>query len=255
MSKKIALKKVFAIVAAGLVLSVSSCKKDVTAPTNLSVTDITETTVKLMWTGTADSYEILLTSQSAADMPFSSTTNSCLLTNLTENTLYAWKIRAKKGSNYSDWVTGTSFTTAKGAIGAQEIIGIWEYEKVEIKELTCTDPLMDLMVRSILQEYGATEIISSYLNLDGTYEFTKEGKVISETAIGNNVSDYTINGKNLTISNFPQTINLSISNNKMYWDMDMMDFIKENFDDLLEMAKEMGIEITSLVVRVTFVKQ
>ena len=101
----------------------ASCGKDnkdnngkqtesVPVPTNLSVTNITDVSAKLQWAGTADSYEILLSSQFSSNIPFSSTTTSCDLTNLTENTVYTLKIRAKKGSEFSDWVEGTMFTTA-----------------------------------------------------------------------------------------------------------------------------------------------
>ena len=118
MSKRIVLKSLWAVATVGVVLSISSCgdkPKDtpVSPPTNLSVTDITETSAKLLWSGTADSYEILLSSQHVTDVPFTSTTNSCLVTNLTENTPYSWKVRAKKGDKYSDWVTGPNFTTVQ----------------------------------------------------------------------------------------------------------------------------------------------
>ena len=86
-------------------------KNTVDIPTNLSVTDITDVSAKLMWSGSADSYEIMLSSQLATNPPFSSTTTSLVLSNLTANTAYTWKIRAKKGDNYSEWVAGTAFTT------------------------------------------------------------------------------------------------------------------------------------------------
>ena len=88
------------------VVSCGDKKTKVDNPTNLSVSDVTEFSAKFTWSGTADSYEIMLGSQT-----FTVTTTAYSATDLTEGTKYAWKVRAKKGSDYSDWVDGTEFTT------------------------------------------------------------------------------------------------------------------------------------------------
>ena len=80
----------------------------VSAPTNLSVTDITGSSARLTWLGTADSYEIMVGSNT-----YTATTTVCEPTDLAPATQYTWKVRAKKGSNYSNWVTGTNFTTTQ----------------------------------------------------------------------------------------------------------------------------------------------
>ena len=94
----------------GGVVLFSSCnpeeKKPVDTPTKLSVTDVTEFSAKLTWVGTADSYEIMV-----GDKSYSQSETLLLLTGLTEGTTYAWKVRAKKGSDYSEWVDGSDFTT------------------------------------------------------------------------------------------------------------------------------------------------
>ena len=78
----------------------------VSAPTNLSVTDITWLSAKLTWSGTADSYEIAV-----GNKTYTATTTLCAPTDLSASTPYTWKVRAKKGNNYSEWVDGPNFTT------------------------------------------------------------------------------------------------------------------------------------------------
>ena len=258
MNRKIVLRSVFAIVAAGFVLSVSSCKKDVAAPTNLSVANITETTVSLMWEGTADSYEILLTSQSAADISFSSTTIFCVVTNLTENTLYAWKVRAKRGDDYSEWVKGTSFTTAKGTSEVHEIVGAWRYEKSEIKEIVCDDPLTAAMIQVAFQTYGIDEMIEEIFG--GRYEFTTDGNVKHWTDSGTDEGSYTVNENKLTITNsenLSSTFDFSIVNNKMYLDFDLLEMTdiaaKYELDTYLDILLSMGV--TKCVLRMTYTKE
>jgi hypothetical protein len=75
-------------------------------PTKLSVSDITEVSAKFTWSGAADSYEIAV-----GEKTFTQESVSLLLSNLTEGTKYSWKVRAKKGADYSIWVDGVDFTT------------------------------------------------------------------------------------------------------------------------------------------------
>ena len=250
MSKEIVLKSFLAIVSVGFVLSFSSCKKDpkptdtsVSPPVNLSVTDITGTSVKLLWTGTADSYEILLTHQSATDIPLTSTTNTCLVTDLTENTMYTWKIRAKKGNNYSEWINGPSFTTIENTF---DIVGKWQYEKVEITELECTVPAMESMIRA-----GLPGMFPSMFTAFSQPEFTTDGKFC--VPAGNEVGSYTTEGNRLTITlpNGTKTCGYSISGNKMYWDLDVFEFAGEE----LEAYADLLSSVTKLGVRVTFARQ
>ena len=80
----------------------------VSAPTNLSVADITESSAKLTWSGTADSYEIVVGSKT-----YTASTTLCAPDDLTPSTSYAWKVRAKVGNNYSSWVEGPNFSTTQ----------------------------------------------------------------------------------------------------------------------------------------------
>ena len=79
----------------------------VAAPTNLNVTDITLESAKLTWTGTGTSYELQV-----GTTTYTSTSTSYSLTGLQENTEYTWKVRAKKGNDFSAWTNGTKFKTA-----------------------------------------------------------------------------------------------------------------------------------------------
>ena len=89
-------------------------KEKVDAPTKLSVTDVTEISANFTWKGSADSYEIEVGSKT-----YNQKGTSLSLIDLTDGTKYTWKVRAKKGSEYSDWVDGSDFTT--GALKAGEI--------------------------------------------------------------------------------------------------------------------------------------
>ncbi len=113
--------------ASGLLLV--SCKKDddkkddttptpssVTAPSALAVSDITSTSAKFTWTGSGDSYEIVIGSQT-----YTSSTASYTASALTANTNYTWKVRAKKGSDFSSWVDGTAFKTLAATGGSNSM--------------------------------------------------------------------------------------------------------------------------------------
>ena len=260
MNRKIVLKSVLAVAMLGFVLVSASCKKDVNTPADLSVTNVTETTAKLTWTGTADSYEILLTSQSAAEMSFSisTTTNSCLVTNLTENTLYTWKIRAKRGKNYSEWVSGTSFTTAKGTPDAHQIVGTWNYETVSLKEIVCDNPVTRAMILLGFQDYVATNI---EMILGGTYEFTADGKATRKINEETEKGLYVVDGDKLTITyaedNVSATFNLSFADKTMYWEFDIFDMTeiltKHGYEPYLTELSSNGV--TKAVLKITLKKQ
>jgi hypothetical protein len=81
----------------------------VTTPTNLNATNVAIFSAKLLWTGSADSFEYEVTG-GATPITGTVTTNEVTV-RLTMNTTYNWKIRAKKGNEYSNWVNGVAFTT------------------------------------------------------------------------------------------------------------------------------------------------
>ncbi len=76
------------------------------APTNLSASNITETSAEITWNGTASTYEFKLNSGEAETL----TTTTKTLIGLTANTAYTVEVRAICEEQTSDWVT-TNFTT------------------------------------------------------------------------------------------------------------------------------------------------
>jgi hypothetical protein len=76
------------------------------APTELSVSNITETSADITWNGTATTYEFKLNGGEAETL----TTTTKTLTDLTPNTAYTIEVRAICEDQTSDWVSAT-FTT------------------------------------------------------------------------------------------------------------------------------------------------
>ena len=125
------------------------------------------------------------------------------------------------------------------------IIGEWKYEKIELKEFACSDPLMDAVFRIGFQ-MGAGEIIKEF-GLE-SIEFTKDGKFISKKE----TAKYKVNGNRLTIteSNYiPGSFDISFEKKIMYLDINAMELAAEDAADLIESG------VTKLTMRVTLNKQ
>ncbi len=82
------------------------------APTNLSVTSVTNTSANVTWTpdGTETQWQVRL---GQTETPIDVTTTSHTLTGLTESTNYTVYVRANCGGTYSNWVS-LDFTTLSG---------------------------------------------------------------------------------------------------------------------------------------------
>ncbi len=76
------------------------------APTDLSASNITETSAEIIWNGTAESYEIRVNGGEAETI----TATSKSLSDLTPATAYTVEVRAICGEQTSEWVS-TNFTT------------------------------------------------------------------------------------------------------------------------------------------------
>ena len=76
------------------------------APTNLSASNITETSAEITWNGSSETYEFKLNGGEAETL----TATSKTLTDLTPNTAYIVEVRAICEDQTSDWVI-TTFTT------------------------------------------------------------------------------------------------------------------------------------------------
>ncbi|MEE1142340.1 MAG: fibronectin type III domain-containing protein [Bacteroidales bacterium] len=84
------------------------------APTNLSASNITQTSAEITWNGTASTYEFKLNGGEAETL----TTTTKSLTGLTANTAYTVEVRAICEDQTSDWVT-TNFTTLEEVVTPQ----------------------------------------------------------------------------------------------------------------------------------------
>ncbi len=80
--------------------------EDCNEPTELSVSNVTETGATVSWTGTATAYEVQLNDSEVETV----TTTSKTYTDLTAATLYLVKVRSVCAESKSDWVV-TAFTT------------------------------------------------------------------------------------------------------------------------------------------------
>ena len=87
------------------------------APTNLSASNITETSAEITWNGTASTYELKVNGGAAETL----TTTSKTLTSLTPNTAYTIEVRAICEEQTSAWVS-TNFTTLEEIIPEPEVI-------------------------------------------------------------------------------------------------------------------------------------
>ena len=87
------------------------------APTNLSASNITETSAEITWNGTATTYEFKVNGGEAETL----TTTTKALTGLTPNTAYTVEVRAICEDQTSDWVS-TTFTTLEEIIPEPEVV-------------------------------------------------------------------------------------------------------------------------------------
>ena len=78
------------------------------APTNLSASNITESTAEITWTGVAEAYEFRLNNGTSETL----TATTKALTGLTPETAYTVEVRSICGEQTSEWVSTTFTTTA-----------------------------------------------------------------------------------------------------------------------------------------------
>ena len=133
------------------------------------------------------------------------------------------------------------------------IVGTWKQEKTEVKELDCGDPVVEIMLKSMLQQLFGQ-------NADMTAEFSANGKAKFSTALGQEqILDYKVEGDKLILTDaqgLAQTYDYSITDGKkMYWDMDMDVETREMLSDIILEYYGQEVEITKCVMRMTFNKQ
>ena len=134
------------------------------------------------------------------------------------------------------------------------IIGTWVFEEGTITELAITPEMPEVVLNQI------KTIMESVLNeefIDMVWNFKDAGKCtiyyLEDEPEDYDEATYSISGSTLTITSviendFVMTGQYSISDNKLYFDLDMLDYLGDG-----ELAE--GIEITEGVYRLTFNKK
>ena len=133
----------------------------------------------------------------------------------------------------------------------KKIIGEWEYETATVTEFSCSDPLLSIFARSIIQQ--------SLSGMAGTkIEFTKDGKAITVAGGMRNVGTYKVNGNKLTLitDGYSETYDVSFPKKKeMQWDMDMNAEMLEVLSWTIAFYLEEEVEITKCKATMTLTKK
>jgi hypothetical protein len=153
-----------------------SCDKDekketetLAAPTNLTVSSVTDNSAVLSWTSDAASFEIKV-----GDQTHTSSVSSYALANLSPNTTYSWSVKAVKGDISSEWVNGPDFVTERVVVtfGSQ----VWT-AKTMLAIVDFEDPYMQV------QLYSTEDAFSWQSMADVEYPFFQfylEGNTVGE---------------------------------------------------------------------------
>ena len=133
----------------------------------------------------------------------------------------------------------------------KKIVGVWKYDKVDIKELACSDPLTTIMLRSFAKQMFESAVGSEV-------EFTKDGKALFRGGDGTETGSYRVSDNKLAISSggLTETYNLSFPDKKtMCWDMTMDKSMLEEYSLLISLFLEEEVEITKCAIQITLKKQ
>ncbi len=117
------------------------------APTALYTSYVKDVSAVLSWSGNATSYEVAVGNAEAQAI----TATIYSATGLSAETEYEWKVRAKNGDIYSDWVAGPAFTTgAKPDVPTPLIEGLTLDNFPVMDGSTSTDPLVRTIACELL---------------------------------------------------------------------------------------------------------
>jgi len=134
------------------------------------------------------------------------------------------------------------------------IVGVWNYEKIELHKLTCEDPSDEILIKGFIQ-MGLLDEVASKISYE-TVEFTQDGKVIYN-ANAENTDSYTTAENKLTITKNGKssTYDYSLAKNKLYWDIDIFKLMDEH-EEFAQYKNFLAIySVTKGVIRVTYAKQ
>jgi hypothetical protein len=125
----------------------------------------------------------------------------------------------------------------------KKIIGTWKCEKTEIKDLSSSDVFMGIWLKTMLQQYLGSGIV--FIN---EVEFTKEGKIMAHTMLGERIGTYKVNDSKLTITSsgfFDGTHGISFPDKKtLQWDLVANDELLIYLSEMVSIIFEEEIDIT-----------
>jgi hypothetical protein len=149
------------------------------APTELSVSNITETSAEIIWNGVADTYELKINASEVETLIATSKT----LTDLIPNTTYTIEVRAICEDQTSEWVSIT-FTTLEQIEGGIGTIA------TTLNTITAT------IYPNPAQENATMEI--NGLDQDAKIVISDlQGRILSQEAISAGTTRYTVNVSNM----------------------------------------------------------
>ena len=102
--------------------------KPVVAPSNLRVENLLDMSAVLVWDGENSEYEV----EWNGTMMLVTPSISFGIDSLTPETSYTWKVRAKEGERYSEWVDGPAFTTLELIDYTQGWVGNWKASNLKL---------------------------------------------------------------------------------------------------------------------------
>lgn len=106
------------LLVAGSIIGLNSCKDKgedpvaPKAPTELAYSNVQDVSAVLTWAGETTAYEVSI--DEGASIPVNGKTYT--VNGLTPETEYKWRVRAKSGDLFSEWVDGPAFTTLEEII-------------------------------------------------------------------------------------------------------------------------------------------
>ena len=128
----------------------------------------------------------------------------------------------------------------------KKIIGKWKYEKIEVKNLVCSDPTKTNELKSKIEQFQ-----NAFIGMVSEVEFTEDGKMITRGLLGgeDQTSSYKVKDGKIIVND--EASDLSFSGKKMYWERDMD---KETLEGLAMFFGE-DAEITKCTMRATLTKK
>ncbi len=120
--------------------------KQVVTPSNLRIESQLDVSAVLAWDGENSEYEV----EWNGEVLPATQSISYGIENLTPETTYTWKVRAKEGERYSEWVEGPAVTTLELIDYTQGWIGEWQASDFVMQ--TMVNGTVELPVNAFFEE-------------------------------------------------------------------------------------------------------